>query len=807
MGFRNGLHMAIAVILLFLAGPQAMAQVPGQSYRYEDESLRDRPVSRVDVIGLVRLPESEVRNNLRIAAGMPYDPQTIRDDIQRLQRLGRFGQVDAYAEIFGDGSVGVRFMVEEQPTINAVQTVGNKLISDQDLLAVIALRPNGPRDDFLVQQSIRNIKNLYKERGHFLVEAEVDEAQLATEGIVIFKVIEGPRVKVRSVQFEGNEAFEDKVLSAQTKTRTAMFLFRRGQLDEDLLVDDVAAIDRYYRDRGYVDVRVGRRVDLSPDNREATVTFLIAEGRQYHVRHLQVKAVNAAGAEVPPKVFAEQQLSAMLEIRPGDPFSQDRMRKSREIINDAYGILGYLDSSVRDSAIRVGEEPLVDVQVIVQEGAKSTVGMVRIQGNFLTRDNVIRRLVRLQPGRPYDGREIDDARERLESTRLFNDVRVTVLPADPSLQSNDPLTVGETRDTLVEVKERNTGSVNFGVAVGTDSGFLGQISLGQTNFDITDYPESFDEFVKGRAFRGAGQRFQISLAPGADVSTYSVSFTEPYLFETQNSLSLGSFYRFREYDDYDEERLNFSMGIGRRLGDVWTASVNGRVERVGLDDFDSDATIDALEAEGPNLLTTLGVSLIRSTLDQRIRPGRGTRSELSFDQTGAMGGDFDFSTVRAEHSMFFTVTEDFLGRRSILKLNGQIGYIFPTDEAPLYERLYLGGRSFRGFEFRTISPKGIRSDNGLVGTDPVGGNWLVFAGAQYEVPIFEEVVNGVIFVDSGTVTEDVGLDDYRVSVGFGLRLYIRQFGPVPIAIDFGFPILKTEGDQDQLINFSADLPF
>ena len=152
------------------------------------------------------------------------------------------------------------------------------------------------------------------------------------------------------------------------------------------------------------------------------------------------------------------------------------------------------------------------------------------------------------------------------------------------------------------------------------------------------------------------------------------------------------------------------------------------------------------------------------------------------------------------------MSRDFLGRSSILKINGRAAYIFGADDAPLYERFYLGGRSFRGFDFRTISPKGINRA-GIQTEDPVGGDWLVFLGAQYEVPLVGDALTGVVFLDTGTVVNDVGFEDYRVSAGFGVRIYIQQFGPVPIAFDFGFPIRKESGDDTEVFSFSAELPF
>jgi outer membrane protein insertion porin family len=134
-----------------------------------------------------------------------------------------------------------------------------------------------------------------------------------------------------------------------------------------------------------------------------------------------------------------------------------------------------------------------------------------------------------------------------------------------------------------------------------------------------------------------------------------------------------------------------------------------------------------------------------------------------------------------------------------------VGYIF-GDGAPLYERFYLGGRSLRGFDFRTVSPKGI-DRTGAQTNDPVGGDWLVFLGAQYEFPLLTEALTGVIFLDTGTVIDDPGIDDYRAAIGAGIRIYIPQFGPVPIAFDFATPLRKERGDDTQVFSFSAELPF
>jgi outer membrane protein insertion porin family len=775
------------------------------------QDLADRPISAIRFKGLSRVPEQKVLNNIRAAVGEPFDPIVVQDDVERLNRLGEFKYVEAYGVLQLDGSVAVEYNFTEQQIIREVQVVGNKLISDQDLRAVVLLVPQGPRDDFLIEKAKRAIEDLYRTRGHYLTTVTIDEPELQKTGILIFKIIEGPRVKIRAVEFEGNDAFDDDKLYAEVKTRTAVFLIRKGELDEEVLADDVAALTRFYTDRGYMDVRVDRTIELSPDNTEAKVTFLLSEGRPYTLRSVQV----TNWSHQPLLVFSPDQIAAIIELKTGDIYSYDKLRKSTRAIQEAYGLMGYLlsedarqshnaptwDVFVENIALRVGEaeSPQIDLLIRIDEGEQKLVGPIQINGNFLTKDKVVRREVRLNPGQPFDGTQIEKSRERLIRTRLFNDARITV-------QKEDPENPGY-RDVLVEVKEANTGSVNFGVAVGSDSGLFGEISINQNNFDVTDYPESLHELITGRAFRGAGQRFSAALRPGTELFQYSMSLTEPHLLDTEYAGTAALLIYQRDYDDYDQEQYGGTLALSRQLGDIWALTGNLEAKRVHLTNIDPSAPSEIFRDAGPDTVTSIGVGLTRTTIDTVKRPGSGSRLELNYEYFGALGGAFDFSSVNADYTVYFTLSEDFLGRISTLKLNTRMGYEFGGGRVPTYERYYLGGRSLRGFEYRTVSPKGFAANTGLPTNDPVGGTWMFFAGAQYEFPILGDAITGVVFVDSGTVTFDPGFDEYRVAVGSGLRLYIPAFGELPIALDFGFPLLKQDLDEEQLFSFSAEFPF
>lgn len=779
----------------------------------DDEALADRPISEVLIQGLGRVPEQEIRNNLRIATGQPFESKSIKDDVTTLYRLGHFDSVTADAELLPDGTVRVRYILIEQPIIKDIQVVGNKVASDQELRAVIGLYAGGPRDDFLLERAIEKIKNLYRAKGNYMIEVEADETRLLDTGILIFRIVEGPRVRIREIVFSGNDRFTTNQLGAQIKTKPWVFIFSLGNLDQDMLVDDVATLDKFYKDRGFLDVRVDKRVEISATGKEARVVFVISEGRQYRLRSVVFESADG-GPRDTTRVMRPEQVLGLMKIRPGDFYTLDKVEASTKAVTEAYQTMGYIEARVDQTWIRLGEEAEVDMVVTIRETSPFIAGLVRIQGNYLTKDSVVRRRVRIQPGRPLDGHEIEVAKRRLEGSGLFTSATITPQTADPKTP--------DVRDVLVEVKEKNTGSISFGVGAGTDTGLAGNIALNQQNFDIADTPQTLDEFVSGRAFRGAGQSFGVAISPGLEVSNYSISFSDPNFLESDYGFGTSLLYRNRIYNTFTEERIASSFSLGRGFGDMWQGSVRVSLQDVTMTDFDGSTPIEVYNDRGPSFINSVGVTFARTNLDNPMRPSRGSRFEGELAYFGALGGAYTYPLVAGSFTTWFPLSEDFFGRKSVLKLNTSSGYIFGSS-APVSERFYLGGRSLRGFEFRAISPLSAEeigadpptpasltptvNENGLPNGQPIGGTFRFFAGAQYEVPIFDKFISGVVFSDSGTVTDSFNLTPYRVSIGCGVRLYIPQLGQAPLAFDFAVPVVKYETDSTQTFSFTAELPF
>lgn len=794
------------------AAPPPAATVE-DAERADQDPNEGRLVKEVRFEGLKRVTETLARNQLRSAAGRPYSRRIAQEDLRRLERLGEFRDIRVEVQIDqADLNVVLVFRVVESPLVKDVAVTGNREISDQDIRetvgSVISLIAGVPIDDFQIGRAQRAIEELYRNRGYYQAQVTVDESELESLGNIIFKVREGERVKVTVVRFEGNEAIPDKVLRRDLKTKTAG-IFDRGVIDDAVLDGDVAAVVKAYLDKGFLDVRSSRQITPSPNGKEAIITFLIEEGQQYTLREVSVEVQSgreeAADAAEPPAVYSREQLTGLVQLKAGDAFSQKQLDDSVKAVRDAYLKLGYVDAQVRSVTLRDPERPFVDMRLVVTEGERFRTGMVYIQGNDLTQQKVVRREVTIKPDRWLDGTAVEDTERRLRNSQLFNTNPAAGPTPKVTIQPADPATPG-VRDVLIEVEETNTGSLGFGVAVGSDAGVTGAITLNQRNFDLADLPDSFDEFVRGRSFRGAGQEFRLSIQPGTEESNYSLSVTEPSFLESDYSLGGSAYFRQREYDEYDEERVGSRVRIGRRFGERWTGNVAARIEGVTVDDIGRNPLTDLKEVEGFNLITGVGPELVRTSVDNRFRPTLGTYSAISIERVGAFGGDYEFTKIGAEHQVYFPLDEDVLGYKTVLSFKGRVNYIpEDADEVPIFERFYLGGRSFRGFEFRGVGPTGTRVD-GTPDDEKIGGNWAFFFGTEVEKPLYRDILAGVVFIDTGTVSEDLSFEKYRVTAGFGIRLYIPQLGQAPLAFDFGFPIVVEERDNDQVFSFSLDIP-
>lgn len=756
-------------------------------------NLKGRVVEAVRVRGNKTVPTAVILNVVRTREGDKLDPATVEEDYQRIFGLRKFSNVEAKVEPTAAGAI-VLFSVVEQSQVADIFYRGNVAISTEDLQEVVDLKPGQAIDPFRIAMARQAVERLYRERNFPYAHVEVVQGELTRKGNVVFLIIEGPNVRVRDIQFVGNRHFTGSRLLDQVRSRTWIWIFRPGTLDFDQLEDDVAALRQYYQSKGFFDVRVGRKIIVSPDQKEVQIDFVIDEGPRYVVSKVSFVGNSA---------LSDAKLRANLKLPEGQPFDAELIQRDiRQIVRD-YSPFGFIYQPASDDPdyFRVGrrdypygakvvferEPGRVEIVYEIHEGKPFRLGRILVKGNEKTQDKVVLREMRVAPGQLYDSSEIQDAVDRLRATPYFESVTITPIGADP-----------DSRDLLVEVLENRTATFTVGAGVNSNGGVGGNITYEQKNFDIANPPSTWRDIFSDRAWTGAGQSLRISLEPGTQQTNASVRWSEPWLFDQPYSYSIEGYLRHRQREKYDENRLGGRTSFGKRFDFHDSAVLTFRGEDVAIKNIDAPRlrAPEILQYQGHNTVTSIGLQLRRDTTEGGFIPYKGDTAVLNIEEVGGMGGEFYFPKLQLGYDRYFLVYEDLLERRTTLGLHLDSGWI-PTNDAPFFEKFYGGGiGSVRGFGFRGISPRSGR-DN-----DAVGGNFMVAGSLELSFPIASEFLRGVVFTDAGTVEEDVRVTTIRSSVGAGVRIILPLFGGAPLALDFAYPITKDERDDVQYISFS-----
>lgn len=737
-----------------------------------------RAIVRIEFEGLTDVDPGYLRTVVQIKPGAIWDADEITRACARLLETGKF-EPGLHAEAREvDGQLALVFVVRERAFITAIDFLGNRKFKNKDLLKEIQIAAGSPINAFEIEQARDLILRKYREAGYRYASAAVDDEVLAAERRVLFRIEEGPRVKVRRIRFEGNASFNARRLSSKIETTTYVWLLRTGAFDDDTAARDAAAIRKYYVDRGYLNAQVGYRTEIENET-DLTLVFQVNEGLLHFIKSVRYEG---------NRVFNTEQLEAAMRSTVGGPIDADILAEDRKRILANYGGQGYIYADVATPHVFDEEDGFVNLTVRIQEREQYRLGRIVVRGNRKTRDKVIRRELRFFPEEFYDTGKTRRAEQRLVETRLFKEATITPQGELPGV-----------RDALVDVIEDDTTSIIFGIGVTSNSGVVGSITLEQRNFDLFDWPRTAEEFFKFRSFRGAGQTLRVLLEPGTELTRGRVEFREPYLFDKELGYNLSAYLFERGRDEYDEQRLGFNTSIDKRIRDGffrgWAWELAARVEAVDIDDVDFYRAKEIQDARGNSWLTSLKGSILRDTTDSRWLPSEGDRFKFSWEQAGALGGDWTFSKLTTEYDYYLTLHTDTFDRKHVLRLGGTMGNIL--DDAPVFERFYGGGiGSMRGFAFRGISPrKGIADD-------AVGGDFLLLTNAEYSFPIAGNTLRGVTFLDMGTVEEDnFEISSWRASVGAGLRIYIKYFGPIPLAFDLAAPIAKDDDDDTQIFSF------
>ena len=750
-----------------------------------EDNLHGKIIADVIPVGNRIRTAEQIRSKMLTRPGSRYDDQTLQEDVRRLHATKWFvpGGVQILAHLDPDGRVTLLVHVQElSQTVEEVLYLGAQHLRLSELQQLTGIRKGEPMNPLANELGRQAIQRRYQEEGRYFATVELLEGSRPTDRRVVYRIVEGPVAKVAGIEFRGVEQASQARIRTLLVTQKRILGFLGGKFNPMTLEIDRQKIIDYYHGLGYLDVQVTPEVVPLPDPGLVRIVYHVREGRPYHVA---AKTISGA------RSFPPERLEALTELQPGKRYDLRVVQADAQRIKDYYGMRGY-PVAVEPRLYEVAGQPgavQVQYEVINDRGEPDRVGRIIIEGNEVTKRRVILNELPFRPGQilPYD--RLDEARMRLARLGIFD-------PEDPPTVEVLPNEWDSVfKDIRIRVKETRTGQFMIGGAVNSDMGLTGTIVINERNFSLTRWPTSWDDIRSGRAFRGDGQELRIEAAPGTQFQRYSITFREPYLFDTPFGLTSSGYFFTRAFAEYIENRYGGRFTIDRRLDPIWRASFMTRVEGIDIGHIPWFAPREIAEDRGNHFLLGLRTGLTRDTRDSYIYPTRGGVLDIGFEQ---VLGSNAFPIGTAEWIQFFSsrylAREDGSGRH-VLGIRSMLAVT--TGNTPVYERFYGGGiRSMRGFTFRGMGP----FENNLA----IGGTFLWINTVEYQIPLLaNDKLHWAIFVDHGTVERNVAIRNYRVSVGTGLRISVPALGPLPLAFDFAFPVVRGPDDRRQIFNFSV----
>jgi outer membrane protein insertion porin family len=729
---------------------------------------------------------------------VPYNDEvenTLRDDFKRLWGTNFLDNLSIETDdyVFSNGVIGklVTYNMEERQRVKIVDFTGSKVLDTSKIDD--KLKENNAQirlDTFIDPALIRKIegiiRDMMKEKGFQSAEVthKIEEVSGGPKLVhVTFNMSEGPKVKIRKVEFTGNSAIPDGKLRGTMKENREhwwlSWLTGRGTYQETKFEEDAERITEYYRDRGYIRAQVGdpevHVIGDSPDKKTRWIELRIpvTEGKRYKVSNFSVAGNTVVKSEA---------LKPLFKLQSGDYYSQKVVRKGFQKAQEIYGAAGYMEftgypdykfsdeanpSEAQAPASLAAVEPAktgdpsVDVTLQIQEGKQYFVNRITFTGNTTTRDNVIRREMRLYEDGVFNTEALKYSIKRLNQLGYFKalegpgkDVNVDKTPnADNKV------------DVKMKLEEQNRNQLTFGAGVSQYEGLFGQLSFQTSNF------------------MGRGESLTLSLQGGQRAQNYSVSFTEPFLFDRNITAGANVFKsEVRYVSQFTQQSTGGTLTFGFPLGTgFWRAFANYSYEQVHVTDINSayaDPLVLArnpylrdsllIGANGVRIISKVTPSVIYNSVDQPIFPTTGRKLTLSLDIAG-LGGNTSFLEPTVDAVTFFKQNS-----RMTLGLHGQLQYIRPTGstvDIPIFQKLFLGGEySVRGFDLRTIGPYDLQT--GLV----LGGNKSLLFNVEEQFTIAGPV-RLILFYDAGQV-RDIGQS-------FVLKepLLTSVAPPVPLLVD------------------------
>ena len=751
-------------------------------------------VKQISFQGVKTVSENMLRTLIQTQVGDEVSPEFLTQDLKSLFKdTGFFAEVQVETQPFEGGGLEIIYKVVESPKISGINFIGNDNLNAGKLKNEITLRPDEIFSDRRRWESERALKNLYHEKGYYLVgiqthldnssppdgtEAEANTVQ------VTFEINEGPRVRIEEINFIGNAMVSEKTLQKKLKTRTGKPFDQILFEEEDLSLN----LRNYYQDRGFAQVKViGYEKRFTEDKTGMMLDITVDEGPEFIIGTYTLDV--QAGAK---NLFSEKKIRGMLDPAEGEIFNRGNFDESISKLQQAYLDKGYLLSEVAPTPFFNEADGVVDITLRINEGDVIIIGKVVITGLEKTNEHVVKReldFLGIKSDELLDMKSLRKARQRLFQMGSF--IRaVDFVPSDTAEENR--------KDLRVNIAETpRTGMLSLGGGYGSEGGIFGTAEVGQNN-------------LRGRAYR-VHLKGELGTR---DHHTAELSFGTPWVLGTPTRLNARIYdnRRFRRYygtvgalynranpnyryDRYVWGRRGASVTLGRPIAYDIDLSVRLRNEHVEAHNPDAEL----INRSTRSILFAVG----RDTRDYRTSlydPTGGSSHTLSYEYSGGiLGADNEFQKYSADTSWFYSGWWN-----HVIAVHARAGYMVSksTDSYFLfYERFFLGGvDTVRGYEDYEIYPD---PPDGSLAYNPYGGNKVFFANLEYRIPVSQQLT-AALFFDIGQVWDENVANPFRqinMKRGLGVEARLNMFGMLA-RLGWGYGLDRLSGEPAGRFHFT-----
>jgi outer membrane protein insertion porin family len=744
---------------------------------------QDSIVNSVTVRGNMRVETEAVLTIITSKVKEAFSEERIKDDIIKLFELGYFADIRVYRKNLETG-IELIYEVKEKPAIIAIEYEGFENVKKEDLEKKLETKIYTIVNEDTIKNDLEIITKEYAEKGYYFASVDytlVEESPNETK--LVYKAVEGDIVKVADVKILGNAYFSDvqlvNLLALKPADRISAYSSMASLYRDDFLKRDTEFLSYYYRDNGFMEVKVAKPIVIMDKARDfVRVNFELEEGLQF-----QVGTIDIVGDMLYPK----EELMELMQLKTGDLFRLSRFQKDVDMLVDKYGDKGYAfaDVNPKTQYNRETTPPTIDLVYEIAKGEKVYLGDFYFVGNTKTRDNVLRRELDVTDASLYSGTRLRETKRNIERLGYFDEIQMIRErdEEDPSLLHYK-----------IKIKEKPTGQLQ--AAIGYQPG---QSKVEQQWFFQGKYNEE----------NQSGYGWKTSVAGrwnGGRNYSLDVGFTNPRVNDTQWSLGLNGFLQNTVRSittdvDIQERRIGTSVTIGRRIIELIRASISYSISKITTT---SDSyIIDRFREDGINSNVTFALS--RNSTNNFIDPSEG--SKLRVAQTyagGLLGGDFEYQESAAEADYYFPI--DFSDTfRTYFHLRGVTKHIYPLHDkaVPVNERYRLGGpNDLRGYDWSSVGPHFniMRDPGGSVTRYNKGGDKQLFYQVEYFVPLIQEAgIKGLVFFDAGRVFDDdepLSLSDFKRDYGFGFR-WVTPLAP--FRFEWAYPMDGEDGDDMKFV--------